>query len=1393
MKHEAQELLKSLDAGDNALLNDMIRSVSESMKTASEEESERHAVAFLMFVREFMPEALEGVEVGLPDSSLEKEDGDSYQTHLKNVLADNGHYYFGPISKHMYGIMGSGPGRMDVRGYGPRGKKNPKKSPTHSNAPAQADHGRGSGTRDTHEEITGIVRMLSARDGDTDGKAKAQYDALSEQDKRDLDDIEAMAEEKGITLPSRTEMEAMSHEDLVLLADKLGLLGETRGGTLNVVDSDNSDGKDGFKRRARDISGYAPKAERGAGRNLKQSDNSGFKSALDTYRKNKQRREDGQLEGNIADEDRRLGTISRHDTDTHDKPRPGMKHRVSAQEQADAEAAGIKPGMRGYGTKDQEGTAADQPDMTENKYKVQQNKQKLKQRAKLVETERAHIDNLISGDVDVSAGKTKALTGTTVNEGDLAAAGGNTGTATPNAEAESEASTESVGPVETGADMPKVSEASDEDFARALHRSRKVGSGRSPEFADLFTAFERGEKTKAEVIDALNADSKRVEDREGVKPDTANSDIEGIWDAKIKGRLQGVAQILDNKRRLKGTDTDTLKKIDADLDKYRATQGVRTPAHQATLAIQDKVKAEIDRRQSEVKPSTDERVDGDSEAATPDEPASQEEADEFVPGETKHEGETWTSPFGDFVYDVGGIWDAIVKDGRKPNWVMNPQDKKNLFAAQGGTHGVDPDKAMADEVDTNVPAILVMPPPENFEGHPYYDRDGNDPREGALLVDGSHRVYKAIKEGQTSMPAYVISHEEAAKYIKSGFTGKPIDKPGPVTEGQKKFTLEGAEASHGKGKASAGAAPEGDGADEEDTPDLKIKVKKGLADNLGSAYNKLVYGKESPTAADRNRVTGDKKSRAAKDKKLQEIKGDHNQVKGRNLTGLSEETIAAARGKYAKNDARSGKGSVARLHEIANAPYLTEDQRLEAIAERISEGWETGLGINDPEGVSAITGLSLEESAGLLGAQRDRVPVSEAKEWADKFFEASYYGEGNRPRGRSKAEWVREAAQHYVEAVKSGDTSRASHPAGTPEEKEALNGLFDLRGDISPDEAMETIREGLKRLGYTDKDLEVTGSTDAPDEEVDDSGTFGGGNTAAGEDDDFGIPAAPAAPVTRGEPKVTPSARVRELAATTAGVQDPEAAVGGGEEKASAPESGKKAGPPVKASMSQKVKDDLLDRISISIDSMEEMTADDPFNASLVQEAFDALSGPGAPSMSPDAWYVVQEYAKELAEDTLGKYNFLDRSDPETKADINKAKRLEALADRILDNEDIEAPEWWVKAQEEMAADNREQARFMSAINQGKTPEEARKIAREARAKDEENAKAKAKASGADAPKVSSKVEPSARVRDLASASPRKKAKLDEIRGKGSSEDAKAKMRATLSEISDRLNGKDAT
>lgn len=443
MKHEAQELLKSLDAGENALLNDMVRSVSSAIKSAPDEgEASRLAEAFLRFVSTCLPEALEGTDVQFDDDEeLEKDAG--WESVLKNTMADHGAYYFGPIQKHLYGIMGKGPGAMDIRGYGPRGKKNPNKSKTHSNAPAQAIHGRGGGTRTGHEEVAGLKRMFDIMDGVGEGEeAQRHYDALSPERKKALQEIKQHLESHNITLPTREEMQSMSHEEQVKLLDAIGIFGESRGGTLNVVDTTSTDDKGSFKRRARDIADYAPKAERGAGENLKQSDNSGTISALDTWMKNKRRRTDGTLDGHVTDADRRVGALSRHDKDTHAAPRPGQKHRVAATEQANAEAAGVPVGNRGYGAEDPEGTAADQPKMTENKYKAQKINQNQKQKEKLEQTPRPKLKDLIADLNKLPAGKTADII--EVDEKDLTRAGGQTTAAEPAAVANDQVDSGSV-------------------------------------------------------------------------------------------------------------------------------------------------------------------------------------------------------------------------------------------------------------------------------------------------------------------------------------------------------------------------------------------------------------------------------------------------------------------------------------------------------------------------------------------------------------------------------------------------------------------------------------------------------------------------------------------------------------------------------------------------------------------------------------------------------------------------------------------------------------------------------------------------------------------------------------------------------------------------------------
>ncbi len=609
MKHEAQELLKSLDAGENTLLNDMVRSVSSAIKSAPDEaEANRLAEAFLRFVSTCLPEALEGTDVQFDDEEeIEKDAG--WESVLKNTMADHGAYYFGPIQKHYYGVQGKGPGAMDVRGYGPRGKKNPNHSKMHSNSPAQADHGRGSGTRTGHEEVAGLKRMLDVMGGVSEGEeAQRHYDALSPERKKALKDLQQHLEANNITLPTREEMQEMSHEEQVKLLDKIGILGESRGGTLNVVDSDSTNDKGGFKRRARDIADYAPKAERGAGDNLKQSDNSGTISALDTWMKNKERRADGTLSGQVTDEDRRLGAISRHDKDNHPAPRPGQKHRVAAHEQANAAEAGLEPGMRGYGTRDPEGTAADQPKMTENKHKAQKINQNQKQQDKLEQNPRPKLKDLIADLDKLTAGKTADIV--EVDEKDLAGAGGQTVTADPDTST-GDAQTDTADDGDTQTDSvdvwnePGALQAAAERIAGEF-RGRDAASGGTYSADNLEAAahtsgYYVSERTHQKILDSVSASNiaeylrqnegplrgknfgiwksegktyldvtRHFESKEEADAFAQKNDQAAVWDIGQDKEVPVAATMTENKRRIGEFVADRLSEAMADFAKHEA-------------------------------------------------------------------------------------------------------------------------------------------------------------------------------------------------------------------------------------------------------------------------------------------------------------------------------------------------------------------------------------------------------------------------------------------------------------------------------------------------------------------------------------------------------------------------------------------------------------------------------------------------------------------------------------------------------------------------------------------------------------------------------------------------------------------------------------------------------
>ncbi len=370
-----QELLKSLDAGENALLKDLIKSVGTALDGASDEEAQQHASAFLLFVRRFLPEALEGADLELPEADLEKDDESGWQTHLKNVMADNGAYWFGSLEKHYYGERGSGPGNMDVRGYGPLGQANPNKV-AHSSKRRQEVHGRGTGSRTSIEMLTGVKNMFEVMDGGGTPEAKSQFSELPDADKAALREIMQTAKNKGVTIPERDDLIAMDQEDLNVFLDKLGIMGETRGGSQSVVDESGS----GTKRRRRDISDMASLPERGAQQNLKFSDGSAIEAALEAKRGNKKLQSEGvQPEtGAYTSDDKRIGV----------SPSKGAHNKGTGR---------TEDGKEQYGTHDPNETREKQPTMTEMKYRAQEVEQKAKNKAKRDISPKQKLKDLLAG------------------------------------------------------------------------------------------------------------------------------------------------------------------------------------------------------------------------------------------------------------------------------------------------------------------------------------------------------------------------------------------------------------------------------------------------------------------------------------------------------------------------------------------------------------------------------------------------------------------------------------------------------------------------------------------------------------------------------------------------------------------------------------------------------------------------------------------------------------------------------------------------------------------------------------------------------------------------------------------------------------------------------------
>lgn len=458
MQNDYDALLKHLDDVESRLFRHMVRGTIKAVQD-SPEHARAHVVALLQALQHLDPDVLQGHEI---PAELEQDGPDGWESRVKRNMAADGQYYYGSLRKHYFGEIGSGPGNKDVRGYGPMGIPGPKKVP-HSEKVPQKVHGRGSGKR-TLMELAAAYHKLHP----------------------DAD------------IPSWDEMKLMSHEDLILLADKHGFLVETRGGTLNVVDVEGKK----LKVRARDVSGHVSSPFRGAGNNLDQ--HKALSALVHILREN--------------------GEVLPSKTPIKDKKSRLGVHGPAADEGSHGHAKGQKA----YGSSDPHGTLPDQPHMNAGKASSQKLSQKLKNKLKRLKSPKVKQSDLKPVDVESVKGKmkqkeiTQAISdaASQVQETkdkikDKVAVGANGASGKPT---NSESHAGEKGP---GKDTPEVSGWDDLDGAadRILKVVQGLGEGDGATFGgktlnklDLKTGFmashkgsenKVGHPTKADVVEYL--------------------------------------------------------------------------------------------------------------------------------------------------------------------------------------------------------------------------------------------------------------------------------------------------------------------------------------------------------------------------------------------------------------------------------------------------------------------------------------------------------------------------------------------------------------------------------------------------------------------------------------------------------------------------------------------------------------------------------------------------------------------------------------------------------------------------------------------------------------------------------------------------------------------------
>ncbi len=142
--------------------------------------------------------------------------------------------------------------------------------------------------------------------------------------------------------------------------------------------------------------------------------------------------------------------------------------------------------------------------------------------------------------------------------------------------------------------------------------------------------------------------------------------------------------------------------------------------------------------------------------------------------------------FGPWLFNVNAAQAIIAKHPRTASalpvepWVRfygldTPDDAVSLFSVQH----LDRDYAMTTNLDEPLLVATVR---------------SNDGEEYPLLIDGTHRLYRAFTEHRADLPAYVLTVEESFAIREDGFIGASVYWP-----------------SHDARRQSGGATELGDG------------------------------------------------------------------------------------------------------------------------------------------------------------------------------------------------------------------------------------------------------------------------------------------------------------------------------------------------------------------------------------------------------------------------------------------------------------------------------------------------------------------------------------------------------------------------------------------------------